>query len=133
MPEIRGGLFSVGQIILATFFGMPIAGCLLLARNYRQLGKNAVARQTLAAGVISTIVLLISSFFLPEKFPNMILPVAYCFAMRQLVIYLQGDIIDNYLKNGENKGSWAIAAAIGLGCLAVILGLIFGFIIAFNI
>ncbi len=87
--EVAGRLFSVGQITLATFLGMPIAGCLLLAQNYRELGKGGVAWQSLAAGVASTILLLLIAFFLPENFPNMALPVAYCIGMQQLVKYLR--------------------------------------------
>ncbi len=93
--EAAGNLFSVGQITLATFLGMPIAGCLLLARNYRELGNGGAAWQSLAAGIASTILLLLIAFWLPENFPNMALPVAYCFGMRQLVNYLQGSEIAN--------------------------------------
>ena len=69
-------LFSAGQITLATFLGAPIAGCLLLARNYRELGNGAAAWQSLVAGIVSTILLFLIAFWLPENFPNMVLPIA---------------------------------------------------------
>lgn len=34
----RRRLFTVGQITTATALGAPIAGCFLIARNYRELG-----------------------------------------------------------------------------------------------
>jgi hypothetical protein len=40
--EVAVRLFSVGQITLAIFIGMPIAGCMLLAKNYRVLGKGGL-------------------------------------------------------------------------------------------
>ena len=126
-PEAAGYLFSVGQITLATFLGAPIAGCLLLARNYRVLGNGAAAWQSLVAGIVATILLFLIAFWLPENFPNMALPVAYCFGMRQLVNYLQGSEIAN-----RGKGSWAVTVAVGVGCLVIIFGLIVGLVIALN-
>jgi hypothetical protein len=131
--EVAGKFFSVGQITLATFLGMPIAGCLILARNYRVLGKDGAAWQSLGAGIVSTLLLFLIAFFLPENFPNIALPMAYCFGMRQLVQYLQGGAIDNHLKAGGRKGSWAITIAVGLGCLVIIFGFIFGLIMALNV
>lgn len=132
-PEVKGSLFSVGQMILATVIGMPIAGCLLLAANYRQLGESAAAWQSVAAGFVSTILLLIVSFQLPENFPNMALPIAYCLFMRQLIIHLQGGAIDNHLKSGGSKGSWAIAVVAGVVCLMVILAVVFGVVMMFDV
>lgn len=133
LPEVKGRLFSVGQIVLATLLGTPLAGCLLLAANYRQLGKSAAAWQAVAAGIVSTIVLMIVSFWLPEKFPSSLLPAVYCVTMRQTVIQLQGGAIDNYLKAGGGKGSWAIAVITGIVCLIVILGIVFGFVTMFDV
>ena len=124
-PEINGNLFSDFQIALATFIGMPIAGSILLAQNYRNLGRVSSAWQTLILGFVSTIVLFIIGFLLPEKFPNFILPMAYTIAMRQLVKYLQGDEIAN------QKGSWAVTIGVAIGCLVLIMALVFGAVILF--
>jgi len=123
-PETPGELYSVGQITLATFLGMPIAGCLLLAHNYRELGNTTAGRLSFAAGLVATILLLALAFWLPENFPNMALPVGYCFGMRQLVAYLQGGEIAN-----RRKGSWVISIAAGVGCFAVIVGVLFGVVV----
>ena len=60
-------LFSVEQIVLATFLGAPIAGFLLLARNYQRLGNKAYARVSLLWGVVATAVLLTVTWYLPES------------------------------------------------------------------
>jgi hypothetical protein len=128
----KSKLFSVGQITLAAFLGSPIAGCLLLARNYRELGKGGTAWQALLAGTASSILVFLLAFCLPENFPNMALPFAYCFGLRQLTKYLQGEAISNHFMTGGRRGSWVITIVIGLGCMAVIFVLLFGLIIVVN-
>ncbi len=129
-PETTGKPFSVGQITLATFIGMPVAGCLLLAQNYKNLGKFRIAWQTLVLGVVSTIILFFIAFCLPENFPNAVLPMVYTVVMRQLVKYLQGNEIAFHEAQGK-KGSWAVAIGIAIGCLILIMALVFGAILLF--
>jgi hypothetical protein len=130
--EVSARLYSVGQITLATFLGAPVAGCLLLDRNYRALGRSAAAWQSLAAGVVSTILLVLIGFRLPENFPNMALPVAYCVGMRQLAKYLHGEALSDHLNSGGRKGSWVITVVVGLGGLIIIFGLTVGLLMALN-
>ena len=125
-------LFSVGQIVLATFLGAPIAGFLLLARNYQRLGNKAYARVSLLWGVVATAVLLTVTWYLPENFPNAALPVAYCIAMRVVVNYLQGATIETHLATGGMKGSWGRVIVVGLICLVLISGVIFGTVLLSN-
>jgi hypothetical protein len=126
-------VFSVGQITLATFLGAPIAGSLLLAWNYRVFQKAGAAFQSIVYGLVSTIILLVIAFLLPEKFPNSVLPIAYCLAMRQLVSYLQGDAIAGHLAVGGDKGSWAVTVVVGIGCLVVLFALVFGLLLLYSI
>jgi len=116
-------LFSIGQITLATFLGAPIAGCLLTAQNYRVLGKVNAAWQTLAVGIVLTVLVFIVAFALPENFPNIVLPVAYTVGCRESVKYLQGDVIASREAQGA-RGSWPIAIGVGIGCLVLLFGLI---------
>jgi hypothetical protein len=126
-------LFSVGQITLATFFGAPVAGCLLLAQNYRALGKDSAALQSLVIGIASTILLIAIFSCLPDSVPGKGVALGSCIGMRQVVAQLQGSIIDNHLKAGGRKGSWWIAFAVGVGCSVAVLGLIFAIAIALNL
>jgi hypothetical protein len=126
-------LYSVGQITLATYLGAPIAGCLLLAQNYRALGKRDAVWQPLVAGIASTILLFIITFFLSEDFPSKILPAVYTSMMYGFARQWQGDAINNHLQAGGRKGSWAATIMIGLGCLVIVLGLLFAFVITFDL
>lgn len=118
-------LFSVRQITAATFIGAPIAGALFLARNYRALGLETAARQSLQWGVVATLLVFLIAYLLPDRFPNSALPIGYCFAMHQLAGRLQGRAISDHLRAGGMKGSWAPVIGWSVLCLVIIVILIF--------
>jgi hypothetical protein len=132
-PAAGARLFSDGQIVFATFLGAPLAGCLLLASNYRKLADHDHARASVLWGVAATAALLIISFFLPENFPGAALPIGYCVGMRQIALRLQGRAIAHHLAAGGLKGSWGVTVASGLGCLALLLVLTFGTLMILNV
>ena len=82
-------VLSPNQILAGSFWGGPIAAVYYLRRNYIALGKDDYAQKTLAYGIIIIVFLLGLLPFLPEKFPNMILPLAYSFAAMQLATSTQ--------------------------------------------
>jgi len=61
----------------------------LMLRTQTFCASPSAAWQSVAYGLVSTVILFIIAFLLPEKSPNSLLPIIYCFAMRQLVSYLQ--------------------------------------------
>ncbi len=135
LPENVSGrkVFSIGQIAVASLLGAPISGCVLLAQNYRALGKERSAWQPLVVGVAATILVMILALFLPEKVPNWPLPVAsflgvYFYANRQM-----GNSVDNYLKAGGKRGSWWLMIAVSVGCAIISLVLFVAVAVAFNI
>jgi hypothetical protein len=124
-------LFSAGQVALATFLGAPIAGCLLLAQNYHALREVRSARRPLVVGGVSTTLLFILAFFLPEKSASLALPA--CIGMYIYAKQQQGAAIDDYLKAGGRKGSWRVTIIVSLGCPAVLFILFIAVAIAFDI
>lgn len=125
-------LFTVGQITTASALGAPIAGCFLLARNYKELGKVDEGRKALIWGVVSTALILLLSLVLPQKFPSSALSIGYCFAMFKLARRLQGASISSHMAAGGAKGSWAMTIGVGVASLVVIFILIFGFVIVLD-
>lgn len=118
--EHKRKLYTGGQVLLASFLGAPIAGAILLGFNYRAVGKPASGFKAILAGAVATIVLFTVAFFLPDGFPNFILPAAYCVAMYQFTLHFFGAEITKSKAEGKN-GSWLVAAAVGIVCLVVLL------------
>lgn len=116
-------LFSIGQILLATAIGAPVAGAVLIAHNYRVLKKPLAANVTYAAGIIGTVLVAAIAFVLPDNFPNFVIPTTYCLITRQVVIKAQGSDIRHYETEGR-KASWLIATIVGILGLVVLVGLI---------
>lgn len=126
----RMTLYSPGQMAWATFLGAPVAGCLLLALNYRRLGNSAAAGIAAIGGSIVTVLILVISFFLPDNFPNIALPAAYTFGMYQCVKLLQGKEYEHWLANGGIRGSGWVATGVGILCLIMIVVAIFAVLYA---
>jgi hypothetical protein len=114
-------MYSPGQIAWATYLGAPIAGCWLLALNYRRLGDATAANLALISGSIGTVLLLALFFALPAGFPEFVVPATIAFVMYQCVRALQGKTYEDRLANGANKGSGWVTTGIGILCLISIL------------
>lgn len=122
-------MYSPGQIAWATFLGTPIAGCLLLALNYRRLGDFTAANLALISGLIGTVLLFALAFVLPDRFPNTVLPSAYTLGMYQCAKTLQGTAYEDRLVNGGTKGSGWVATGIGILCVILILAALFAVVL----
>lgn len=129
----NGKLYSTGQITLAAFLGAPLAGCLLLARNYQVLGKGAAAWQPLVVGGVSTTVLFVLALLLPENVPGAGLSAGGCIGMYYYAKQWREGAIDAHLKAGAEQGSWALVVVLGLGCSVILLGLLFASGVAFDL
>jgi hypothetical protein len=125
----RISVFSPGQITWATFLGAPIAGCVLMALNYRRFGDFTSANVALVTGFIGTALLLAIAFFLPENFPNSVLPVAYTFGMYHSAKLLQGTAYEQHLANGGVKASGWAATGVGILSLLCITVAIFAVVL----
>jgi hypothetical protein len=118
-------LYSRAGVTIATFIGMPLAGCLLLAANYRQLENTRAALKCIIWGAAVSIMLLVGAYFLPDSTPNSVVPIAYTIAMFNLATRLQGNIFTTHLQNGGRAASNWKAAGVGFLALLMILGLVF--------
>ena len=73
-------IYSPKQILGGSFLGGPIAAVYFLRRNFQTLHNASAARWTLVWGIVFNIVLVALIPFLPERFPNYVLPLAYSWA-----------------------------------------------------
>jgi len=130
-PSPQTPLYSPMQVGCATALGAPIAGCWLMASNFRELGEPVAARRTLVWGGVFTVLALALAQFLPDGFPSTALPVAYTFVVYRLAKQHQGTAFEQHLAAGGRKHSFWRAAGIGVGFLAGLVGVIFAAIYFF--
>jgi hypothetical protein len=118
-----GPLASIRQITVASFLGGPLAATLLIAGNLRRLGRRVPARNTLIAGVASSVVLMIVALLLPARFPKSVLPVVYTLTARSLATtYMGGDLAKHFAAGGPKMSGWRVAG-VAVAAIAALLAL----------
>ena len=80
----KAPVYSPTQISWGSFLGGPAAAVYFLWKNFLTLGNEAAARNTLLWGSVFCGALVVILPFVPEKFPNFLLPVAYSIGAQQL-------------------------------------------------
>jgi hypothetical protein len=118
-------IFTPGLVTFATFTGTPVAGFILIALNYRAVGRRLIARQMIIAGAVLTILTTALAIFIPSKSFTSILPIVYTFGMYRGA---KKDFDANFaarLKSGEaiKAPAWS-AVGIGVACLIVVVAVV---------
>jgi len=124
--------YSMKAISIATFFGGPLAAGILVLRNFIQLGKEDFAKHSLFIGIISTVLLFVGLFSIPEqiidKIPNSIIPAIYTGIIYLIVNKFQGKELKIHKENnGQFFSGWK-AAGVGAVCLLIISAGIFTYV-----
>lgn len=119
-------LFNAGAVTLASFLGAPLAGAVLMAINFRRLDRKRAANITMACGVGATAVLIGICSILPDRIPIWVTAVPPLIVTISLAQYFQGEELQLHTRRRGQLGSRWTAAGIGLICLAVLFGLLFG-------
>ncbi len=121
-------LYNQQKILIATFFGGPLAAGILIRKNYMNMGEPQKGLAALIIGIIVTILLFAGIFSLPEttvsKIPGVIIPAIYIAIIGLIVNYSQGKAIEAHRDAGGAFYSFGKAIGIGLVCLVVILGIL---------
>ncbi|MFC2129705.1 ankyrin repeat domain-containing protein [Bacteroidota bacterium] len=112
-------LFSRTQVSVVTFFGTPIAGAILMARNFKALEKPESARNSIINGILGTIVLILMGVFLPKWFPDLVLPAASIIAIQIWYTRTQKKAYDQHIKAGGLSGPATPVVVIGIIGFAV--------------
>lgn len=117
-------LYDSRAVALATFLGTPVAGGILMALNYRRLGRPGTAVMTMAAAIAGTALLILVGWNIPQGL-NSIVAIGVMFAMKAIAKSLQGPAVTQHLEGGGKLASMWNACWIGLTILAVVFGSIF--------
>jgi hypothetical protein len=113
-------LSSPLQVALAAFLGGPLAGCMLLAADYRDLGRSPAAPLGAGAGFLAVSIAL--GFVLPDWFPSVAIPASYTFGLRQWAIQLRNELPDGTEVKSRSVG---FVAAVTIANLVGLLALVF--------
>src|SRR5271169_6883821 len=109
-------LFNSDSVGLATFLGTPIAGGILMAVNYRRLGKGGKGAAALAIALVVTAAALGLGSLMPQS-TSAIIAFGLLFAARGASKSLQGAAVAQHVLEGGNLGSKWAAAGLGIGLL----------------
>ncbi len=126
-------LYSPGQIALASFLGAPLAACWFWSRNDLRLGQPDRARQCLIWGVVGTVAVFLVAAFLPDRFPNLVLPIGYTVGLYHAAKQRHGAIVTQHLDAGGSLGSWWEVVGLGLLSLVLLLVVLFGVVFAISL
>lgn len=121
-------LYSPGQVALATFLGTPLAGCWLIARNFKKLGARWSAWAILALGIAWTAGLC--GLAVIGKLPGVV-SLGSIPASVLLMRGLQGGALDRHASLGGKPTSWGYAVLGSLACLAIVFAAAVGVAIAY--
>ncbi|RXJ88086.1 hypothetical protein [Arcobacter sp. CECT 8985] len=95
---LKNKVYSPMQGALGGFLGGPLASLYFIKQNYSALNNDEGMSKTLLLGGVVIFVLLVVLPFLPEKFPNMAIPIATIITTRLIIEKYQfskEDILSN--------------------------------------
>jgi hypothetical protein len=95
----------------------------LIADNYKQLGESQQVKKTWLIAIASTLIIFVIAWYLPENFPQFIVPIRYSVGVYYLVQRIQGTKIKAHMAAGGE--TWSIGRAV----LAGIVGFAIIFVI----
>lgn len=78
-------VYSPTQAALGSFLGGPLASVVFLRWNFQALGNKDAENKTIIFGSIFILALIGILPFLPDKFPNMVIPLATVLGTRMIV------------------------------------------------
>lgn len=112
-------LFDHRAVWVATFFGQPLGGSILIAINYLRLGKGAtVAAFTTLVGLVATGLVMLSVSFLPWGQVALILDAMILLFTMKYAKAIQGSSIEEHKSRGGRLASLWAALGIGVAALA---------------
>jgi hypothetical protein len=119
-PEVSCRLYDPGAVALATLFGSPIAGTILMAINYKRLGQGSSAVGAVASGVVGTALAIWIASLLPQGIGSG-MAFGLLFITMNAAKTFQGKAIEDHKRRGGKLASLWGAFFIGLGVAAVIV------------
>lgn len=112
-------VYSPTQAAMGALLGGPIASVYFITKNFSVLGDDKLVKQSSFYGSLVIIIVLAILPFLPENFPNMVIPIITVVSTRALIEKLQFKKED--ISNNEHldfQSNWRVFFA-GLISMAI--------------
>jgi hypothetical protein len=110
-------LYTPNQVAVATFLASALAGAWLVAANFRAVGQPIRARHSLWIGIGVTIATVLFGLVLPERFPNIVLPLGVAAGVRALVErHFAAMLAEHAATGGELRSWWRV---VGISALII--------------
>lgn len=115
--------YTPSQIMGASFLGSPLAACWFISRNFLYLEDEVSKKKWIYFGILASIGLLIVVYFLPEKFPNNIIPLAYTMGFFQFAKQLDVKISERrkLLPESQKGSTWKVVGVSLLFLVVIVL------------
>lgn len=100
----------------------------MIAENFKSLGERSKSNITLVVTIVFTLFITLALFLFPafEKIPNIVFPVFFASITSASVNFLQGNKIDEHIKNGGAFYKNERAFIVSLVCLSIFVGMTIG-------
>lgn len=126
-PRRRVKLFSTIAISLTTFICGPFAGVYMLSRNFKGLGNNHAARNTMIIGMIASALFIIGFFILPDnitsKIPGSLISLVFAGIITAFTYSRQGNDLSEHKRKNFPFFKWRV---LGVGLISILVTLILG-------
>lgn len=137
MYDVSTKLFSHKAIIIATFFGGPLAAGYMIKKNFIAQGNIDYANRTFLFSIVLLAMVLTTLFALPEdvvdKIPNTLFPLLYMLLVHVFNKKYHGEFLEQHAANtGRFYSGWDVVK-ITIVALVVTLLLIIALLIATDI
>jgi len=116
-------LFDSRAVAIATLFGSPVAGAIVMAINYSRLGQKSKATLAVVYGLLATVAGIALGFVLPQGVGSGV-GIGLLLAMMNIAKSAQGPAVTEHQQQGGKLASGWAAFFIGLGMMVVIIGII---------
>jgi len=131
--NINYKLYKVSGIGIATLFGTPIAGGLLMSKNYKMLGNITAAKKAIIYSIVATVALGGLAASVPDNWniPDSVFTAPQLVVMILLAKQLQErDILLHRQKGGELASNWK-AFGVSLLVLLALIAIAAPFVVYF--
>jgi hypothetical protein len=123
--HISARLYSPIQIVVGTFWGTPLAGVVMMARNYWALGQPVKCRRVLLYGLGLAFPCLVVQGSWPADWGLGWLPVAWTVMAYWITRMIHRRVFDSHISAGGSKASWWGVVLIVVASVLFIFGVMF--------